>query len=83
MNNLNFNLRKVADRAKGNFQFNGPRDEWMIDRTRQWCALFTKREWRYRIDMMAGVITFEFADQDDADTFRKVSRRSPTLITCE
>jgi len=82
MNNLNFFMANVADTATGTFEYNGPRDEWLIDRTRQWCGLFTKGEWRYRIDMAAGIISFDFADQDDADIFRKITRRSPTLITC-
>jgi hypothetical protein len=83
MRNLNFNMANVADSATGTFQIRNARDQSLIDRTRQWCALHTTGEWRYRIDKRAGTISFDFAVQKDADIFRKITRRSPTLLTCQ
>jgi hypothetical protein len=80
--NLNFNLSNPADSAHGTFSYTGPRDQWLIDRTRQWCGLHAKHEWSFRIDMARGIISFQFEDQGDADAFRRVTARSPTLITC-
>jgi hypothetical protein len=82
MRNLNFSLLNIADAAHGALDFAGPHDEWRIDRTRQWCSLYTTGEWRYRIDMAGGVIRFDFALQKDADAFRQATNMSPTLIAC-
>lgn len=80
--NLDFNFANVADTASGHFLFAGPRDQWLIDRTRQWCAIYTVGRWRFRIDMAAQVITFYFELQQDADRFRQETARSRDLITC-
>lgn len=82
LRNLNQGIQNFADSATGYFEFIGPRDQWLIDRTRQWCGLYTRGEWAYRISMTHGTITFLFEDQFDADTFRRVTSRVETLITC-
>lgn len=78
----NFNMKSVVDTATGSFTFTGPRDQWLLDRTREWCILYIQNNWRYKINMVAGTIAFDFAVQADADLFRKITRRAPTLITC-
>lgn len=78
----NFNMNSVSDTATGTFTFKGPRDQWLIDRTREWCMRHIQNNWRYRINMAAGTITFDFAVKTDADLFRKITKRAPTLIAC-
>lgn len=80
--NFNPHVGNVVTPVHGNFSYDGPRDQWLLDRTRQWCGLYTKNDWFYRIDMASGIITFFFSDTRDADVFRRITRRSPTLITC-
>lgn len=76
-------MNSVADTATGTFTFTGPRDQRLLDLTRKWCVCYIQNDWRYRINMEVGSIAFDFAVQADADLFRKITRRSPTLITCE
>jgi hypothetical protein len=83
LRNLNQGIKQYADSATGSFVFTGPHDQWLIDRTRQWCGLHTRSEWSYQINMSKGLITFQFVDQRDADAFRRVTSRTPTLITCQ
>ncbi len=78
----NFSMNSVADTATGSFTFTGPRDQILLDRTRAWCVHFIDNNWQYRICMEAGTIAFDFAVQADADLFRKITKRAPTLITC-
>lgn len=79
---LNFNMNSVADTATGTFTLKGPSDQRLIDLTRKWCMCYIQSDWRYRINMGAGTIAFDFAVQADADIFRKITRRAPALITC-
>ena len=78
----NFSMNSVADTATGRFTFSGRRDQWLIDQTREWCMHYIQNDWCYRINMAAGTIAFDFAVQTDADLFRKITKRAPTLITC-
>jgi hypothetical protein len=78
----NFKMNSIADTVTGTFKFEGPRDQWLIDRTRGWCFRYIKSDWRYRIYMEAGTISFDFAVQADADLFRKITNRAPNLIAC-
>lgn len=75
-------LAEIAARVVGRFQLNGADDQWAVDRTRQWCQLFAEHPWRCRLNVAAGVMVFEFADQRDASRFRLATAGSPTLITC-
>ena len=78
----NFSMNSVADTAIGSFTFTGPSDQILLDRTREWCVHFIDNDWRYRVYMETGTIAFDFAVQGDADLFRKITKRAPTLITC-
>lgn len=83
MNFPNFSLNKISNTLIGRYDLNTPRDEWLILRTREWPMHNCQGEWRYRGNVdQPGVIWFDFELQDDADNFRKVTRRSPKLITC-
>lgn len=75
-------LAEIAGRAIGRFELQGSRDQWRVDRTRQWCQLYSKHPWRCRVNVAAGVIIFEFANASDAACFRDATAASSTLITC-
>ncbi|MGF3027380.1 hypothetical protein ACQVP2_31800 [Methylobacterium aquaticum] len=75
-------MNSIADTATGRFTSTDRRDQWLIDRTREWCMHYIQSDWCYRINMAAGTIAFDFAVQADADLFRKITNRAPNLIAC-
>lgn len=78
----NFRLTSHAATATGRFSLSSPRDQWLVDRTREWCGHYVSGDWQYRIDAQSGVITFSFSSKDDAQAFREATSASEDLITC-
>lgn len=83
LNNLNFNLDTVADVAAGSCVIRNATDDWMVQQTRLWCHHYTTGQWSYRIDDDAGIMTFSFELQQDADDFRAASAADPDMVTCQ
>lgn len=81
-NRPNFSMSAPQAILVGRFILDSSRAQWLIDRTRQWCFHYARHDWLFRINSQEGTITFEFADPEDGEAFRRATSRSPTLLTC-
>jgi len=78
----NHNLKFVVDRATGIYDVSTPHLHWVLDRTKNFCYLYTQGQWYFTTDRERERITFYFARQEDADAFRQATAATATLVTC-